>query len=237
NTALTTLEFGFGRWRVGGFNDASHLGPSTGFAADRAASGDPVLTFVRHGETDANVQELWQGQSDWGLNDVGRAQAARLAQWYEPGGPIYSSPLGRAHQTASALNGGSPVLVDGLKEISMGAWEGLHGEAIKAGWPDLWRRTFEEHEDLKRGGDGESVAELMERMRVTVDQLAGRRHDGRITVVSHGSAIRAFVVSVLGGGNEVFRSTGLLPNTGMANVVMTERGYRLADYGIAPHLD
>ncbi len=237
NTSITTFGCFHEQWRLDTYNDAGHLGTLAGYAADRAAAGDRILTLVRHGQTDANVAEIWQGQTDWGLNDTGRRQAERLGAWYTSPGPVFASPLGRAHQTAQALNGHDPVLVDGLQEISMGSWEGLHANEIKERWPDLFERTFQRMEDLKRGGDGESVAELIARMRTTVDGLVADHTSGRMTVVSHGSAIRAFIVSVLGGGNEVFRKTGLLENTALANVVVTDRGYRLADYGVSHHVD
>lgn len=237
NTAFTTFEHSFGSWHINRYNDGSHLGLVHGEAASAADRGGAILTFVRHGETEANVRQVWQGQGDWGLNDRGRLQASALASMFSPSGPIYASPLGRAAQTAATLDGHGVTHVDGLMEIAMGLWEGLEVDAVKAGWADHFERTFQGGEDLKRGETGENVAELMSRLRATVDDIMANHLSEQVTFVSHGSAIRSFVISVLGGSNREFRNTGIVPNTGLSHVVLKDGRYRLADYGVAPHLE
>ncbi len=237
NTSFTTFEHSFGSWHINRYNDGSHLGLVHGEAAVAADQGGAILTFVRHGETEANVRQVWQGQGDWGLNDRGRLQATALASMFSPSGPIYASPLGRAAQTAATLDGKGVTHVDGLMEIAMGLWEGLEIDAVKAGWTDHFERTFQGGEDLKRGETGENVAELMSRLRATVDEIMTNHPTEQVTFVSHGSAIRSFVISVLGGSNREFRNTGIVPNTGLTHVVLKDGRYRLADYGVAPHLE
>lgn len=236
NTSFTTFEHDYGSWKLNRYNDGSHLGLLHGQAADYARGGSSILTFVRHGETEANVRQVWQGQGDWGLNDQGRLQASALAAVFSPTGPIYASPSGRAAQTAATLDGHGVTHVDGLMEIAMGRWEGLEVDAVKTGWADHFERTFVGGEDLRRGETGENVAELMLRLRNTVDEIMANHPSEHVAFVSHGSAIRSFVVSVLGGANREFRNTGIVPNTGLSHVVLTDGRYRLADYGVAPHL-
>ncbi len=234
NTSLTTFEYRFGAWRLSSYNDAGHLGRRVGLAG--LAEDESVLTFVRHGQTDANVRQIWQGQSDWGLNSKGQQQAQALASWFGDPGRVVASPLGRAFQTASALNGGAPASHAGLMEMSMGLWENLDVDAIKGGWPELFKRIYEGEADERRGVTGESVDDLISRMETAMSDLVAG-HEGDLTVVSHGSAIRAYVVSVLGRSYERFRVTGLLPNTAMAEVVSGADGRRLHSYGVAAHLD
>ena len=69
----------------------------------------PVLYFVRHGETDFNVEQRLQGRYDTGLNARGRAQASDCGgvlrdliarNRHEPNEFAYvSSPLTRARET------------------------------------------------------------------------------------------------------------------------------------------
>lgn len=232
NTSLTTFSFDYGALRIMSYNDQGHLDPMC--QVDLRPS-ERLLTLVRHGETDANVRQIWAGHSDWPLNDVGLRQAEKLREWFGPRQPVVSSDLLRAAQTGAAL--GSVTQHPGLREMFMGAWEDLHIDEIKAGWPDLFSEVYERATDAKRGGDGESVAELMERVTSTVAELMVTHDDPHVVAVSHGSAIRSYVTEILGGSYDVFRAIGLAPNTGLTHVIHGASGPRLHAYGIATHLE
>ena len=103
NTSLTSFRLVFGKLRLATYNDTAHLGFVSDWTAERMRDGDPLITLVRHGETDANVQGRVQGQTDWGLNDQGRIQAAALASWYGRQDHVFASPMGRAAETAAAI--------------------------------------------------------------------------------------------------------------------------------------
>ncbi|MEY4232936.1 MAG: hypothetical protein RL144_1136, partial [Actinomycetota bacterium] len=67
-------------------------------------AGNRVVLW-RHGQTDWNVVNRFQGHSDIDLNEVGRFQAKHAAQVLAGMNPtaIISSDLGRAKDTAQAL--------------------------------------------------------------------------------------------------------------------------------------
>ncbi len=100
----------------------------------------PVLVFIRHGETDWNVEGRLQGRRDIPLNDTGRWQARRngtaiMAAMPEAGGfDFVASPLSRSRETMEILRAamGLPpqgyATDDRLKELTFGAWEGFTGE-------------------------------------------------------------------------------------------------------------
>ena len=71
NTGVTKILWQFGRPRLASFNDTGHLGPRSGAVSDSLNAGHRIIAFIRHGQTDANVQGLWQGRGDWDLDDVG----------------------------------------------------------------------------------------------------------------------------------------------------------------------
>ncbi len=151
NTSLTTFDRWFDRWHLSTYNDAGHLDPLFGVQTQDLAPDERLVTFVRHGQTDANVQQIWQGHSDWPLNDEGRRQAGLLADWFGPRSPVVASPSLRAAETGAKLNGGHPATHAGLKEMFMGAWENLTTDQIEAGWPDLYNTMRFGEGDFRRG--------------------------------------------------------------------------------------
>ncbi len=236
NTSLSTLRRQEGL-RVTRYNDTGHLGPLAGWAGERLRDGDRVMTLVRHGRTDANAEGRWQGHSDRGLNPTGRRQVDRLSAWWGTTPGVFSSPLGRAVETARALiEEGEPVTIDDLKEISMGAWEERTADEIRERWPQLWRRIYEEGEDLPRGGDGETWEAMQARVTRAVEELAVGATTGALTVVSHGAAIRAYVASLLGLGWQDSRRLAVPANATVSYVVTTAEGPALAGYSVTPHL-
>ena len=101
----------------------------------------PILYFVRHGETDWNRERRLQGQHDIPLNPLGRTQAQRcgamLRELLGKDGvgiadyDYVSSPLGRARETMEIMRGvigldPSAYRTDArLMEMSFGRWEGF----------------------------------------------------------------------------------------------------------------
>ncbi len=85
--------------------------------------------FIRHGQTDWNLKEIWQGWTDIPLNETGHSQARSAISSLSGKGitRIVSSPLIRAHKTAEIINEHLRVplqVVDELKECSLGILEG-----------------------------------------------------------------------------------------------------------------
>lgn len=239
NTSITTFRQAFGKLRLATYNDTGHLGTLNEWAMDRLTEGDPVITFVRHGETNANLERRVQGQTDWGLNEHGRRQADLLATWYGRQDTVFTSPLGRATETAAAVAAGRATEVAEFAELSFGSWEGKTFDEVQAAADgDLADRIFQRGEDLPRGGDGETWAELSARMMAGV--VKAIEHAGesrRITVVSHGGSIRAYALGNMGVGWPEVLDTIVPPNTAVTHVVMTSKGPVLADYAVAAHLE
>ncbi len=239
NTSLTTFRRSFGRLRLVTYNDTGHLGPLGEWARGRHEAGDPVVTLVRHGETDANLQQLVQGQTDWGLNDHGRAQAEKLAGWYGKQQVVFSSPLGRAFQTAERLALDGPNTLPEFSELAFGDWEGKTFDEVRTAeaHSELADRIFRLGEDLPRGGTGETWEELRRRMQEGVDRVVALNGSRRVTIVSHGGAIRAYTLGNLGVGWPDVLETIVPANTAVTHVVLTTDGPILADYAVAAHLE
>jgi broad specificity phosphatase PhoE len=198
--------------------------------------GEPVIALIRHGQTRANTEGRWQGQGDWGLDEVGHRQAAALRDWYGLAVTVYASPLGRAQTTAGYIASNGVVTVEGLKEIAMGLWEGLTSDEIFETWPETMTTIYRDGVDLKRGETGESWGELTRRFRATVDEV-GRSLEEPTVVVAHGGAIRAYVSSLTFTTDSHSESLYTPGNTSITHVAMTPGGPLLLDYGVAAHLE
>jgi probable phosphoglycerate mutase len=230
NTSVTVLAGKPGRVQLRTLNDATHLGIDVGFLGRMRSDGVPVVAFVRHGLTDANKEGRIQGQSCWGLSVEGEEQARVLSAWYPTPGRVISSPLERAMATAAAF--GLPVETDdALKELAFGAWEGMLGRDV--GTLAEAKRIFEHHEDLPRGGHGETFAEVTTRMSAFLEGL-DLDSAGPTVVVTHGASIRALVAGLHHRGNDINRDLGVAPNASVTHVALTPDGPVLADYALTP---
>jgi broad specificity phosphatase PhoE len=144
------------------------------------------LYLVRHGETEWNAARRIQGRTDIPLNDTGRAQARQAAEllarrrWQG----VYTSPLGRAHETAriiaDRLGLAGVTDIDALVERDYGEAEGMGFDEIEA----LYR------EGVRAPGQ-ETREEVAARVVPALLELAERHPGERLVIVSHGGAIRA----------------------------------------------
>jgi probable phosphoglycerate mutase len=103
-----------------------------------------TLLFIRHGQTTWNAEHLLPGHLPGvALNDIGRQQAARLADALSvlPISAIISSPLERARDTAEILAQGRGLTVqleDRLKDTDIGRWAGQKYDDLSKNDPE-WK--------------------------------------------------------------------------------------------------
>ncbi len=157
-----------------------------------------TLYFIRHGETDWNAVQRYQGQTDIPLNDKGRGQAARNGRTlgarlgHEAATLDYvASPLSRASETMRIARREMGLAPDDfrrderLMEQNYGHWEGqlwaelprIDPEGYKAREADKWNWQ-------PRGG--ESYAMLAERIAGWLEEI-----DRDCVVAAHGAVSRA----------------------------------------------
>jgi len=156
-------------------------------------AGSNEVLLVRHGETADNASARFQGRLDTPLNDRGRVQSHELAQALRDEGlrALYSSPLLRAHETASiiaAAIGLEPILDERLVEADAGEWAGRLIADILAGERAEYARWRAADPGFRFPG-GESVAEQAGRIAAALADVA----HGPLPalVITHGGTIRA----------------------------------------------
>lgn len=160
-----------------------------------------LITLIRHGQTDWNLEGRIQGTTDIPLNDTGRAQARAAAQRLAgtPFDRVYASPLSRARETAEIIAGeldlAAPLVAVGMREHEFGAAEGL-----------LWDECRERFGGLRGDVPGaETVQQLTDRALsalARIDLTARRRSAPRsesVLVATHGGVIRALLEHTSGG--------------------------------------
>jgi probable phosphoglycerate mutase len=106
--------------------------------------------IFRHGQTDKNLAEIWQGNgSDDVLNETGKAQADALGEKVSSLGftTIYCSPLVRAVQTANRIVKKHAmecpiIIMQNLHEADFGAAEGKTFAEVNEEYGPLVAETF-----------------------------------------------------------------------------------------------
>lgn len=135
---------------------------------------------------------MLQGRLDPPLDDVGRRQAAAIAEMVGEVDEVICSSLVRASETASYFHH-EPTIDDRWIEIAYGEYEGVPAGEVP---PEVWQSWRENNQYKTRGG--ESFGSLDERVRSACEELSDRIHDRNIVVVSHVSPIKAAVAWALG---------------------------------------
>jgi broad specificity phosphatase PhoE len=178
-----------------------------------------TILLARHGETDWNREERFQGWADPPLNRTGRAQAVDLsvALMAEELAAVYSSPLRRALETAevvAASHGLEPVPVEALREVDVGSWSGLTRTEIEGRFPEQYARwlAYEQGWD-----DGETYDAMAARVVAGLLELAVAHEGERILALTHGGPIRA--ASAFAAGQSYAESRRLEPVAGNGTVI------------------
>ncbi len=198
------------------------------------------IIAIRHGETAWNVDTRLQGHLDIDLNEVGRWQAARLAQALadEPIDAIYASDLLRAWQTAEAIAStvACPLIANqGLRERGFGAFEGKTYAEIETTWPEmsqLWRKR---EPDWAPPG-GESLTAMRQRVLTTVNTLAAQHIGGQMVLVAHGGVMDMLYRLATGQSLQAPRAWQL-GNAAINRLLWTPEGLTLVGWADVSHLD
>jgi broad specificity phosphatase PhoE len=176
------------------------------------------LLLVRHGLTDWNAAQRFQGQCDIPLNQAGQRQASALAERLagESFQAIVTSDLQRAQATAQAIAACQtcPVVIEArLREIGFGDWEGLTYAEIAICDPSglvAWEEDILENAPP----GGETLNQLAGRVQAALDELL-LAHEGE-TLLLVGSRRAAAGVGLPGVGSPAGNVLAFSPVAGVA---------------------
>ena len=161
------------------------------------------ITFMRHGYSRADDEEVHEGRYDSPLTDRGRAQVrARAEGWKREGvtfDGIIASTLARAAETAQIVGdtlGASSELDPVWMERDNGPLAGLPFDEPKERYPSpRFRNPYQPF--VASANEGESAMELFARAALAVQSVV-RRGPGSYLVVAHGGVLNAALHAILG---------------------------------------
>ncbi|HEX9847696.1 MAG TPA: histidine phosphatase family protein [Acidimicrobiia bacterium] len=193
------------------------------------------IVFIRHAESQANLDGVWNGQTDGPLSNEGEASlealGRRLSSWEFDA--VISSPLSRARRTAESF--AREVHVDGdFIEIDLGRWEGMKFEEVQSQHGEKLHEAMTTR-TVPMGETGETLSQAAERALGAVDRLFARMGDDeRVAVVTHGGFMQSILHRHLAG--EGRRAHAFTANTAITRVVWQHGRPRLASFNDTGHL-
>ncbi len=162
------------------------------------------IFLVRHGQTQQHREKMFIGQYDVSLSGEGRAQAERAGQEMARLRPetevIYTSDLARAVESAEIL--GRQLRMSrrtemrlaprrGLREISLGSWDGRPVREIREKYPEQYRKRGEDIFTFKTGNGAENFYDMQYRAVKALREILEEDERRDVVIVAHSGVIRA----------------------------------------------
>ena len=160
------------------------------------------LLLARHGESVWNAERRFQGHTDIALSERGRAQAealGRALRGYKVAA-AYVSPFRRARETAEVAlreRGVAPTVIEELRELSLGAWEGCTVDEIRGQDGDPYAAWLRAPLDCPPPG-AEPLPDVRDRVLAAVGRMSAAHDDGDALIIAHGGVISVYACHVLG---------------------------------------
>lgn len=160
-----------------------------------------TVYLLRHGQINTSGKKRYIGILDIPLSEEGIIQANKLKEYFSSicVDKIYSSSLIRSVQTAHIIGGAENMQVsvmDELKEINMGDWEGKSFDEIRNKYPEEFKNRMENIEAF-RPENGESFGQCKKRAWDIFSKIISS-DESNIIIVAHAGINRVILASLLG---------------------------------------
>jgi probable phosphoglycerate mutase len=172
-----------------------------------------LLLLVRHALTEATGRRLSGSTPGIHLSTDGEAQAGGLAQRLAALriDAVYSSPLERCMETATAIAGPRDLVarpVRELQEVGYGEWTGRSFAQLTR--TALWKKVQQSPSSVRFPG-GETLVEAQRRGVSALEALAARHPRGTVAIVSHADLIRLALAHYAGVHIDLFQRIVVSP--------------------------
>jgi broad specificity phosphatase PhoE len=184
------------------------------------------VIFIRPGETDWNRDLRYQGWVAIPLNEHGKRQVERLANFVRNIGlkALFTSDLKRAQQTADILSEklGFAAQSDArLRERDIGKWQGLTRREMEGWYPQDYGQFQADPDNFIIPG-GESRKQVRDRMRAAFEEILKANPGETVGIISHSTVINALLADIIPGVQ--FGSVDV-SNTGVTSIHLREDGH------------
>lgn len=156
--------------------------------------------LVRHGETEWNRLGKFQGCKDINLSKEGIVQASYLSKKFNNNFDfIYTSPLKRALQTAEVISANKeikPIIINELREINFGEWEGLTLKEISNNFPKEFNNWRNDKIEAPMCGGDLSLKNASRRAKNAITEIVDKHKEKKILIVAHGGIIKAGLIGL-----------------------------------------
>ncbi|MCW8866339.1 MAG: histidine phosphatase family protein [Colwellia sp.] len=157
-----------------------------------------ILYLARHGQTQWNQVQRFQGQLDSELTAIGKQQSEKIARQLSNKSIelIASSSLGRAIASANICQQQLDVpmmSLTGLNERDLGDWQGQYVDDIKD--DNHYNEILHHYTELKPEG-GESAITCGERIYETLKSFVTNQQKSSLLVIFHGEALRCLLAKL-----------------------------------------
>ena len=181
------------------------------------------LLFIRHAQTEWNIQRRFQGHGDSPITEEGQEQLQRLKSRLAglEFDVVYSSDLRRTMETSKMLSGKQRVEEPRLRERGVGILEGLNLEQIMAEYAEAFRAFRSGDKDHQIEG-GESLQNALNRAWTFLEEMPEKHPGAELAAVSHAGLIRLICKQILGLALDA-PNFFQIPNTSLTQLVFSPK--------------
>jgi len=159
--------------------------------------------LLRHGQVKGYENFPVYGRIDVDLTEIGILQMKQMAERLSLTEPkaIYSSDLNRSATGARLIARYHDVplyFLPELREMYFGDWEGLTLSEIRRNFPEELEKREKDLINYKAPGEGESVADLSERIVTVFERIRAEQKGNDIVITAHGAVNRVILCKALG---------------------------------------
>lgn len=166
-----------------------------------------TVILIRHGESEANREDIFAGHLNVDLMPKGVEQAQKTAQYIVENytvDKIYASDLKRAYKTGKTLADklGMEIIADKrFREIDAGEWDGIKFNELGDKYAEDFRIWRDDIANAKCTG-GESVEDLRKRVFGAATEVAENNDGKTVVIATHATPIRVMQTYVQMGSLE-----------------------------------